>query len=57
MDNRSLVSGCASVHCSRGHDFRPLLRDRVALDRATVAGMDNDDDRLFEARAAVSGDY
>ena len=57
MDNRSLVSGCASLHWSRPHDFRALLRDRVALDRATVAGMDNDDDRLFEARAAVSGDY
>ena len=47
----------ASLHCSRRHDFRALLRDRVALGRTTVAGVDNDDNRLFETRAAMSGDY
>ena len=57
MDNGSLVSGCASLHWSRPHDFRALLRDWVALDRTTIAGVDNDGNRLFEARAAVSGDY
>jgi len=47
----------ASLHCSGHHGPRTLLRDRVALDRATIAGMDVDDHRLFETRAAMSGDH
>ena len=50
----TLVS--ASVHCSRGHDFRALLRNRPALADAPIHRVDVDDHRLFKTRHVVSGD-
>ena len=50
----TLVS--ASVYCSRGHDFRALLRDRPALADAAIHRMDVDDHRLFKTRYVVPGD-
>src|SRR6476659_169597 len=46
----------ASVHCSRGHDFRPLLRNWSAMAGAAIHRVDVDDHRLFKTRNAVSGD-
>ena len=38
------------------YDQRTLFVDRFALDRFAVARMDDDGDRLFQARAIVPGD-
>ena len=43
----------ASVHCSRGYDFRRLLRNRSAMVSAPIHRLDSDDRRLFEKRFAV----
>ena len=43
----------ASVHCSRGYDFRPLLRNRSAMAGAAIHRLDSDDRRLFKERFAM----
>jgi hypothetical protein len=46
----------ASVHCSGGHDFRSLLRNRSAVVGAPIHRVDVDDHRLFKTRHVVRGD-
>ena len=45
-----------SLHWSRRHDFRALLRNRPALADAPIDRVDVDDHRLFKTRYVVSGD-
>jgi hypothetical protein len=46
----------ASVYCSRGHDFRALLRNRPALVDAPIHRLDSDDRRQCKTCVAVSRD-
>src|SRR5436190_12460863 len=43
----------ALVHCSRGHDFSALLRNRPAMVSAPIHRLDSHDRRLFKKRVAV----